>query len=176
MLMDICTHLYTGGHKCTGKVLVEGVYTGIRTPEAGHAVTPLFGATWGDSRGSGAETHTMPTDLDDYETGGTELLFSGDLEGTRFSLRGMAVYEAEEVRTEVGGDVPKFGNWLPIKTENGDGWAVALGELVDEIKRIENPIAVELEVTRCEKSGSKQTDSYEVNTEVVSGDGQQTGL
>jgi len=118
----------------------------------------------------------MPTDLDDYETGGTELLFSGDLEGATLSLRDMAVYEAEEVREEVGGDVPKFGNWLPVETEDGDGWAVALGELVEEIKQYENPVAVTFKVTRCEKSGTKQTDSYEVNTEVQDGDVQQTGL
>lgn len=118
----------------------------------------------------------MPTNLDDYDTGGTELLFADDLQGTVFSLREVAVYEAEEVRQEVGGDVPKFGDWLPIETPNGDGWAVAVGELVDEIKAYENPVAVELEVTRCEKSGHEQTDPYEVNTKVVNGDAQQTGL
>lgn len=118
----------------------------------------------------------MPTSLDDYDTGGTELLFADDLEGTVLSLREAAVYEAEEVREEVGGDVPKFGNWLPVQTADGDGWAVALGELVEEIETYENPVAIQFEITRCVKSGPKQTDSYEVNTEIVDGDARQTGL
>lgn len=118
----------------------------------------------------------MPTNLDEYETGGTELLFADDLEGTTLSLRETAAYEAEEVRQEVGGDVPKFGDWLPVQTSDGDGWAVALGELVDEITAYENPVGVEIEITRCEKSGGDQTDPYEVNTEIVAGDSQQTGL
>lgn len=118
----------------------------------------------------------MPTNLDDYETGGTELLFADDLEGTQFTLRDLAVYEAEEVRSEVGGDVPKFGNWLPIETDDGEAWCVAVGELVEELKRYENPAAVTLEVTRCEKSGTGQTDPYEVNVESIDGDTRQAGL
>lgn len=118
----------------------------------------------------------MPTDLDEYDSGGTELIFSDELEGTTFSLRELAVYEAEEVRQEVGGDVPKFGNWIPIKTDDVDGWAVALGELVEEIKRYENPVAVTISVTRCQKSGDNQTDPYEVNTELVEGDRKQDSL
>lgn len=119
----------------------------------------------------------MPTDLADHDTGGIELLFADELPGTVFSLRETAVYEAEEVRSEVGGDIPKFGDWLPVEVE-GDGaaWIVALGELVEELKQYENPQAVELEVTRCEKSGSQQTDPYEVNLEQVGGDAKQGSL
>lgn len=118
----------------------------------------------------------MPTDFEDYETGGVELLFADELEGTRFSIRRPGVYEAEEVREEVNGDIPKFGDWLAVETDDGDAWAVAVSELVEEIKIYENPMAVDLEVTRCAKSGNEQTDPYEVNTEVVNGDGQQTGF
>jgi hypothetical protein len=118
----------------------------------------------------------MPTSFDEYETGGTELLFADDLEGTVFTIRKDGIYEAEEVRSEIGGDVPKFGNWFPVTTNDGDAWVVALGELVDEIKAYENPIGIEIKVTRCEKTGSEQTDPYEVNTEIVTGDSRQSSL
>lgn len=119
----------------------------------------------------------MPVDLSDAETGGVNLLFADDLEGTEFELREEAVYSAEEVREETESDVPKFGKWLPVETEqDGDSWAVAVGELVEELQRVGNPMAVTFEVTRCEKSGSEQTDPYEVNLEPVEGDAQQGGL
>lgn len=118
----------------------------------------------------------MPTNLDDYDAGGTDLLFADDLYDTQFSVREPAVYEAEEVRADVGGDVPKFGNWIPVVTEDGDGWMVALGELVEEMQSYQNVASLELHITTCEKSGTKQTDSYSVETEIISGDDKQTGL
>jgi len=118
----------------------------------------------------------MPVDLDEAQTGGVDLLFADDLEGTEFELREAAVYEAEEVREEVDGDIPKFGKWMPVKTADGDGWAVALGEFVEELQSYENPMGVSFEVTRCEKSGDKQTDAYEVNVEPAGGDLKQTSL
>jgi len=118
----------------------------------------------------------MPTDLSEAQTGGIDLLFADDLSGTEFELREASVYDAEEVREEVSGDIPKFGKWMPVTTTDGDGWIVALGELVEELQTYENPLTVTFEVTRCEKSGSEQTDPYEVNLEVTDGDTQQTGL
>lgn len=119
----------------------------------------------------------MPTDLADHETGGIEVLFADDLPGTTFSLRESAVYEADEVRDETGTEIPKFGTWMPVSLDDGtDGWMVALGELVEELQRLENASAVECTVTRCEKSGSKQTDPYEVNVEIASGDVKQGSL
>jgi len=153
------------------------VSSSIRTPEPGYAVTPLFGAQWGDSLGTGAETHTMPTDLSEHETGGVDVLFADDLQGTTFSLRESAVYEAEEVREEAGTDIPKFGNWMPVTLDDGtDGWMVALGELVEELQLLENAQSVECTVTRCQKSGDQQTDPYEVNVEIEEGDPKQSGL
>ena len=168
--MDITPETYIYVHLCSS------VYcTGIRTPEAGHAVTPLFVA--------GGETHrvtvrrrTMPVDLSEAQTGGVDLLFADNVSGTVFELREASVYQAEEVREEIDGDIPKFGKWMPVTTANGDAWIVALGELVDELKTYDNPMGVTFDVTRCEKSGSQQTDPYEVNLEVVDGDLQQTGL
>jgi len=137
---------------------------------------PFFRPPWGDSRRiPGAETHTMPVDLEDAETGGIDLLFGDDLEGTKFQLREASVYEAEEVRDDVGGDVPKFGRWVPVSRDSGEGWAVALGELLEELQRYEAPEGDTYEVTRCEKSGSEQTDPYEVNLKAVE-ESAQTGL
>jgi len=118
----------------------------------------------------------MPVDLSEAQTGGVDLLFADDLSGTEFELREASVYQAEEVQEEVDGDIPKFGKWMPVVTNDGDGWIVALGELVEELQTYENPMGVTFNVTRCEKSGTKQTDPYEVNIEAVDGDLQQTGL
>lgn len=118
----------------------------------------------------------MPVDLSEAQTGGVDLLFADDLSSTEFELREASVYEAEEVREEVDGDIPKFGKWMPVVTTDGDGWIVALGELVEELQTYENPMGVTFNITRCEKSGTKQTDPYEVNVEVQDGDIQQTGL
>ena len=65
---------------------------------------------------------------------------------------------------------------MPVSTEDGDAWGVALGEFVEELQSYENPMGLTYEVTRCEKSGSRQTDPYEVNLEVRDGDTNQTGL
>jgi hypothetical protein len=118
----------------------------------------------------------MPTDLSEAQTGGIDLLFADDLSGTEFELREPSVYQAEEVREQIDGDIPKFGKWMPVTTSDGDAWAVAIGELVEELQTFDEPMGVSFQVTRCEKSGSKQTDPYEVNLEVVDGDLQQTGL
>lgn len=118
----------------------------------------------------------MPTELDEAQTGGIELLFADDLPGTEFQLRESAVYEAEEVREELDLDIPEFGKWIPVTVDGEDCWIPAYGEVVEELQVFENAMAPELKVTRCEKSGSKSTDPYEVNIETVDGDSQQTGL
>jgi len=118
----------------------------------------------------------MPTDLSEAQTGGVDLLFADDLSSTEFQLREAVVYTAEEVREEMDTDIPKFGDWMPVETVDGEAFIVALGELVEELQQYENPSALEFEVTRCEKSGTEQTDPYEVNVEVVDGDPQQAGL
>jgi len=118
----------------------------------------------------------MPVDLSEAQTGGVDLLFADDLSGTEFQLREASVYTAEEVREEIDNDIPEFGKWMPVTTADGDAWAVALGEFVDELKAYENPMGLTFEVTRCQKSGAKQTDPYEVNLEQVDGDAQQKTL
>jgi hypothetical protein len=113
----------------------------------------------------------MPTDLSDAETGGIDLYFADDLEGMSFYLRDPSIYDAEEVRDEIDSDIPKFGRWIPVHTCDGNGkttgtgWIVAVGELIEELQRYDDPVEDPVSVTRCEKSGTEQTDPYEVNTE-----------
>lgn len=121
----------------------------------------------------------MPTDLDDADTSGIELYFADDLEGQTFYLRESAVYDAEEVREETESDTPQFGRWLPVASDGEtDGWAVAVGELVEELQdTTEDPTAMPWTVTRCQKSGPEQTDPYEVNIAVEDGvEASQQGL
>jgi hypothetical protein len=115
----------------------------------------------------------MPTDLDDVETGGIDLFFGGEAEGETFMLLEPSVFEADEVRDELGTEVPKFGRWLPVHLSDeqgkthGSGWVTAVGELVEELQGLEaDPVEVPWTVTRCEKSGTKDTDPYEVNVEI----------
>lgn len=115
-------------------------------------------------------------DLDDANTGNDTLLFADDLPGTAFRLREASVYDAEEVRDELGGDVPRFGRWLPVVTDAEDAaWMVGLGELIEELQAVEDATAGTYRVTRCEQSGSGEQDPYEVNVEPVE-DSAQTGL
>jgi len=116
----------------------------------------------------------MPTDLSDVETSGTELWFSGDVEAKTFVLRQASVFDAAEVREEMGTDVPEFGRWFPVTVIADDGqperegFIVAVGELIEELQDMQpDPTAVGWTVTRMEKSGPKQTDPYEVNVEPV---------
>lgn len=119
----------------------------------------------------------MPTDLSDVQTGGVDLLFADDLKsGVQFKLREASAYEAEEVREELSTDTPEFGKWLPVEQDDSEAWVVALGELVEELQSYENPQAVTFEVTRCRKSGTKQTSPYEVVIEPVAGDVNQSSL
>jgi len=118
----------------------------------------------------------MPQDLDQATAGGATLLFADDLQGSSVRLRETAVYDAEEVQAKLNSDVPRYGRWLPIETpEDAQAWAVALGQLIAEMQRIDDPEAGFYRITRCQKSGPSQTDHYEVEVQAESGGGQ-TGL
>jgi DNA (cytosine-5)-methyltransferase 1 len=80
----------------------------------------------------------MPEDLTDSVTGSTELVFPDDAVG-QYRLRERSVYDAEEVRTELGGDVPQYGSWLPVEeTETGmDAWLTAPSQLRTELVNAE---------------------------------------
>lgn len=105
----------------------------------------------------------MPEDLKSASTGLNDLYFADDLKGTEFVLRELKVYEADEVSEP--GKTPEFGRWIPALVNGNDVWLVGLGELIGELQRFDDPGELALKVTRCEKSGSAQTDPYEVNVE-----------
>lgn len=121
----------------------------------------------------------MVEGLHDADTGGPSLVFAGDASGVRFRLREESLYSAEEVAEELGNDPeegpPQFGRWLPIEAESEDAWMVAPGELIEELQRLEAEAGEVFEVTRCQKSGSRETDPFEVNLERRTDD-QQTRL
>lgn len=118
----------------------------------------------------------MPENLHEASTGGPSLVFAGDAKGVRFRLREVALYSAEETAEELGNDPdegpPQFGRWLPIQAEDEDAWMVAPGELVEELQRLEAEAGELFEVTRCQKSGNRETDPFEVNLERLSDDEQ----
>ena len=72
----------------------------------------------------------MPEDLTDSVSGSTELVFPDDGTG-QYSLRERSVYDAEEVRVELDGDVPQYGSWLPVTDEETgqEAWLTAPSEL-----------------------------------------------
>lgn len=116
----------------------------------------------------------MPTDLSDAETGGPSLVFADDLQGTVFQLAEPKIYDADEVSDP--GRVPEFGEWIPAQDADGrEVWLVAVSELVEELQTVDAPGGDTFEITRCEKSGPKQTDPYEVNLETLA-DGDQSRL
>lgn len=111
--------------------------------------------------------------LHEAQTGGLNLLFPDELSGTEFRLTDVALYSAEEVRDEIDSDTPEYGRWIPVETpEDGDGFANAPGELVEELQRLEAEAGEVFAVTRCEKGGHGETDPYEVNLERVSDEDQ----
>lgn len=108
----------------------------------------------------------MPIDLDDATTGGAQLIFPDDAEGVRFRLREASVYDADEVREELGQEdngTPAYGRWLPVEIEEKDCWLNAPGEMIEELQQIEAEPGEVLEVTRLEKSGPGETDPFEAN-------------
>jgi len=147
----------------------------MHPPERGTLSCPLLSGRGPETVPGWVRRRTMPEDLKTASTGSNDLYFADDLEGTEFRLRGAAVWSAEEVREAEGGTVPEFGRWLPATVDGRDVWLVAVGELIQELQRFDNPESTVFDITRCQKSGTAQTDPYEVNVEPVS-DVKQTGL
>ena len=105
----------------------------------------------------------MPEDLTDSVTGSTELVFPDDATG-QYRLRERSVYDAEEVRTELGGDVPQYGSWLPVEeTETGmDAWLTAPSQLRTELVNAEVRSQELFEIVTMEKRGRDESDPYHV--------------
>jgi hypothetical protein len=117
----------------------------------------------------------MPREADPNAGQSVDLVFTDDLEGTVFEVRrDPPIYTAEEVREKTGNDVPEFGDWVAVYLPGPDaeGWMVAVSELEQWVARTENVTARTYEVTKCQKTGSSQTDPYEVQVETITDSGQ----
>lgn len=111
--------------------------------------------------------------LHDASTGGLNLLFSDELSGTEFRLTELNLYSAEDVQEELDSDTPEFGRWLRIETAaDGEGFASAPGELIEELQDLEAEAGEEFLVTRCQKTGNRESDPYEVVLERLSDEDQ----
>lgn len=110
----------------------------------------------------------MPTDLAEAaSSGATELIFPDDATRYEYRLREGQVYDAEEVRGEIGNsDVPQWGNWLPVEIEDGEAWLNAPSQLITELVEIGIEPGHRWTVDRLEKTGSRQSDPYEVELSV----------
>ena len=120
----------------------------------------------------------MPENLADVETGSIEIVFADDLQNQEFSLREAAVYSADEVREIEETEIPKYGRWLPVTVgDEQEAWLVGISALLAKVQEYENPVAPTFRVTSIEKTGTQDSDPYQVELEQVSGpDPDQTGL
>lgn len=115
------------------------------------------------------------TSLHDHTPGGN-LVFPSELSGTTFRLVEETLYSAEEAAEEPSVDgEPQYGNWLLVHVaeDSSESFMTAPGELVQELQRLEAEPGEVFTVTRCQKSGSNQSDPYEVNMEEASDEDQE---
>lgn len=104
------------------------------------------------------------SDLHDY-SGSGDYLFASNLSGIEFRLLSTTLYEGEDLEFDV------HGKWLEVETDDfKEGYISAVGELIEELQRLDAEDGDLFEVTRCEKTGPKQTDPYEVNLEALEPD------
>lgn len=121
----------------------------------------------------------MPRDLDNSVSGSTELVFPDGATG-RYRLRERSVYEADEVREELNGDVPKYGSWLPVTDEEtGDeAWLTAPSQLRSALVEDEISNGELFEIVTMSKTGPDSSDPYRVELDYPerNSDGKQAGL
>ena len=121
----------------------------------------------------------MPQDLNDSVSGSTELVFPDGATG-QYRLEEHSVYSAEEVRQELGGDVPKYGSWRPVKeTDTGtEAWLTAPSKLRAALVEDEIRTGELFEIVTMSKAGNEQSDPYRVDVQYPdrNEDAQQTGL
>lgn len=121
----------------------------------------------------------MPQDLTDSVSGSTELVFPDGATG-RYRLRERSVYDADEVREELGGDVPKYGSWLPVEIPDtgADAWLTAPSQLRAALVEDEIRTGELFEIVTMTKTGHELSDPYRVQIEYPDRDGtaRQSGL
>lgn len=112
----------------------------------------------------------MPTELNESLSGdGTELIFPDEATGRTYRLRELAVYDAEEVRDQMGGDVPRFGQWLPVTLMDRNeepAWLTAPSDLRRRLVSEDLTEADTFTVTSLKKTGHKESDPYEAELSV----------
>lgn len=105
----------------------------------------------------------MAKDLSESVSGSTELVFPDDADGQLYSLRERSVYGAEEVRDELGTEIPQYGSWLPVELENGDeAWLTAPSQLRSVLLEDEIKTGERFRIDTIEKRGRDQSDPYTV--------------
>jgi hypothetical protein len=121
----------------------------------------------------------MTQDLDDSVSGSTELVFPDGATG-QYRLAERTVYDAEEVREELGGDVPKYGSWLPVEElETGnEAWLTAPSQLRAVLVEDSIETGERFEIVTMTKTGTDPSDPYRVDVEYPDRDetARQTGL
>lgn len=108
--------------------------------------------------------------IHDHDPGG-ELTFAGEAAGEQFRLQSLKLYNNDDDdKPDVPANESVHGNWIEVETERGDEFLAAPGELIEELQRLDAKVGDLFEVARCEKSGPKQTDPYEVNLKELEDD------
>jgi hypothetical protein len=102
--------------------------------------------------------------LDESVTGSTELVFPDDTDGETYRLRELNVYGAEEVRDDIGGDVPQYGSWLPVTVlETGEeAWLTAPSRLRKVLVENDLDTGERFTIVKMTKPGTDQSNPYRV--------------
>jgi hypothetical protein len=104
----------------------------------------------------------MPTKLNEAVTGAIDLIFPDDATGT-YRLAEDDVYEAEEVQEELGGDMPKHGQWIPVVTERDrTEFLTAPSGLISELVKADVIVEEQFKIESMVQYGSEPNDPYEV--------------
>jgi hypothetical protein len=111
----------------------------------------------------------MTTDLSESVTGSTELVFPDDANG-QYRLRERTVYDADEVRTELETDIPKYGVWLPVEIDGDDAWLSAPSELRSTLVEDEVRAGELFEIVTMRQDGIDQSDPYKVEVQYPESD------
>lgn len=97
-------------------------------------------------------------------TSGSDLLFPGDLSGVQFRLKSLSLHNNDDEEKPNLPNEDVHGNWVKVETEQlGEAYMSAPGEFIEELQRLNAASGDLFKITRCVKSGPKQTDPYEVN-------------
>lgn len=106
----------------------------------------------------------MKRELADSVSGSTELVFPDDSTGKTYSLRDLKVWEAGDVSEELGGDIPEYGDWLPVILEETgeEAFLIAPGHLRKTLVNEEIEAGERFVIGSMEKQGRDQSSPYRV--------------